>query len=292
MPLTRIGDLYPDYREDIFGGDDIKNYSVYSEQDDKIGTVDDILVDESGSFRYFVIDTGFWIFGKRVLLPVGRANIDYNQHRLYALGMTREQVESLPEYTEDMTLDYDYEERVRNSYRSGVSGTTGATTASTATYDRDTYSYDRDRPLYNLDDQNRQQLKLYEERLIANKDRFRTGTVAVGKRVETETARVSVPVEKERVVIERNDPSSTTPVTPGSADFREGEVARMEVYEETADIDKQAFVREEVNIKKEVQRDTVDATEQVRREELDVDVDNESIIDRDRVDRDRINRNR
>jgi stress response protein YsnF len=66
----------------------------------------------------------------------------------------------------------------------------------------------------------------------------------------------------------------------------------MEVYEETADIDKQAFVREEVNIKKEVQRDTVDATEQVRREELDVDVDNESIIDRDRVNRDRINRNR
>lgn len=292
MPLTRIGDLYPDYKDDIFGGDDIKNYSVYSEQDDKIGTVDDILVDESGSFRYFVIDTGFWIFGKKVLLPVGRANIDYNQHRLYALGMTREQVESLPEYTDDMVLDYDYEERVRNSYRSGVAGTTGATTTPTSTYDRDNYSYDRDRPLYNLDDQNHQKLRLYEERLIANKDRFRTGTVAIGKRVETETAQVSVPVEKERVVIERNDPTSTTPVTPGSADFREGEVARMEVYEETADIDKQAFVREEVNIKKEVQRDTVDATEQVRREELDVDVDNESIIDRDRVNRDRINRNR
>ncbi|MBE9167640.1 DUF2382 domain-containing protein [Pleurocapsales cyanobacterium LEGE 06147] len=289
MALTKIGDLYPDYKEDIFGGDDIKNYSVYSEQEEKIGTVDDILVDESGSFRYFVIDTGFWIFGKKVLLPVGRAHIDYNQHRLYALGMTREQVESLPEYREDMTIDYDYEERVRNVYRPGVAGTTGATTAST--YDRDTYSYDRDRPLYNLDEQNHQKFKLYQERLVANKDRFRIGTVTVGKHVETETARVSVPVEKERVVIERTDPTSTTPVTPGSADFREGEVARMEVYEETADIDKQAFVREEVNIKKEVQRDTVDATEQVRREELDVDVDNESIVDRDRVNRDRINRN-
>jgi uncharacterized protein (TIGR02271 family) len=185
-----------------------------------------------------------------------------------------------------MTIDYDYEERVRNVYRRGVSGTTAST------YDRNSYSYDRDRPLYNLDEQNHQKLRLYEERLVANKERFRTGTVTVGKRVETETARVSVPVEKERVIIERTDPTSTTPVTPGSADFREGEVARMEVYEETADIDKQAFVREEVNIKKEVQRDTVDATEQVRREELDVDVDNESIIDRDRVNRDRINRNR
>ena len=45
---------------------------------------------------------------------------------------------------------------------------------------------------------------------------------------------------------------------------------RMEVYEETADLKKQAFVREEVNIRKEVERETVEATETLRREELDV----------------------
>ena len=44
----------------------------------------------------------------------------------------------------------------------------------------------------------------------------------------------------------------------------------MEVYEETADIQKQAFVREEVNIRKEVEMETVEATEILRREELDV----------------------
>ena len=123
---------------------------------------------------------------------------------------------------------------------------------------------------------------MYEERLITNKERHKTGEVAIGKRVKSETAKVSVPVEKERVIIERNAPSTAREVAPGEADFREGEAARMEVYEETADIQKKAFVREEVGIKKEVVRDTVDATEQLRREELDVDVDGKPVIDKNR----------
>jgi uncharacterized protein (TIGR02271 family) len=52
----------------------------------------------------------------------------------------------------------------------------------------------------------------------------------------------------------------------------------MRVYEETADITKQAFVREEVNIRKEVERDTVDVTETLRREELEVDVNGKPVL--------------
>jgi uncharacterized protein (TIGR02271 family) len=54
----------------------------------------------------------------------------------------------------------------------------------------------------------------------------------------------------------------------------------VEVYEETADIQKKAFVREEVNIRKEVTQDTVNSTETVRREELDVDVDGNPVINK------------
>jgi uncharacterized protein (TIGR02271 family) len=83
-----------------------------------------------------------------------------------------------------------------------------------------------------------------------------------------------VPVEKERVVIERTTlENAGTVVPPGANVFREGEVAHMEVYEETADIQKKAFVREEVQVRKEVEHDTVNAEEQIRREELDVNVD-------------------
>jgi uncharacterized protein (TIGR02271 family) len=135
--------------------------------------------------------------------------------------------------------------------------------------------------LYGLNDQNHQTLRLYQERLIANKTRVKTGEVTVGKHIETETARVSVPVEKERVVIERVTPTDAgTAVAPGEADFREGEVARVEIYEETPDIHKEAFVREEVRVKKVVDHETVDAEETIRREELDVNTDGQPTIDR------------
>ncbi|HEY9665316.1 MAG TPA: DUF2382 domain-containing protein [Coleofasciculaceae cyanobacterium] len=276
MALVELGNFYPNYKQDIFGGDDIKGYDVYSATNEKLGGVYDVLVDESGRFRYFVIDTGFWVFGKKVLLPVGQARMDYSNHRIYATAMTKEQAENLPEYQSDMTVDYDYEERVRNVYRP----TTAATAA--PAYDRNTYSYDHDQELYNVSEQNHQNLKLYEERLITNKNRQKTGEVAIGKHIETEQARVSVPVEKERVVIERNTPSGTREVAPGEADFHEGEAARMEVYEESADIQKKAYVREEVSIRKEVEHDTVDATETIRREELDIDTQGRPVIDKDR----------
>ncbi|HEY9830105.1 MAG TPA: DUF2382 domain-containing protein [Stenomitos sp.] len=281
MALVKLADAYPNYKQEIFGGDDIKGYDVYTATDEKVGGIYDALVDETGRFRYLVIDTGFWVFGKKVLVPIGRVRMDYDRRRVYVTGLTKDQVERLPEYSDNMTVDYDYEERVRGIYRPTTTGT-AATTAQvpSSTYDRNTYNYEHDRSLYDTDEQNHQKIKLYEERLLTNKQRQKTGEVAVGKHVETETARVSVPIEKERVIIERTNPSNTREVTPGEVDFREGEVARMEVYEETADIQKKAYVREEVSIRKEVERDTVEATETIRREELDIDVDGNPVINR------------
>ncbi|MEL6460290.1 MAG: DUF2382 domain-containing protein [Cyanobacteria bacterium J06621_15] len=125
-------------------------------------------------------------------------------------------------------------------------------------------------------------VKLYEERLVADKERHKAGEVSVGKTVETETAKVAVPIEKERVVIERTTPTDGRAVAPGTVDFSGQEVARMDIYEESADINKEAFVREEVKVHKEVERETVEAQETLRREELDVDVDGNPVIHRNR----------
>lgn len=345
MALYKLHDFDPSYR-DSFDGDDVKGLDVYAEaSDEKIGTIHDALVDEQGTFRYLIIDMGFWVFGKKVMLPIGQSRIDYNNRRVYA-RMTKEQAESLPEFTNDLKLDYDYEENVRDVYRPSIASTAAATGVAglsqdssyvapgtapvdtTATgalidqpgyvssgsdfttdrttdanrpnlgdrvknavgnvgdritgrdYDRDTYSYDRDPGLYGINDRDHQNIRLYQERLLANKQRQKTGEVAVGKHVETETQRVSVPVEKERVVVERVNVTDTTAVAPGTVDFHEGEVARMEVYEETADIQKEAFVREEVRVRKEVDRETVEAEETLRREELDIDTQGNPVINR------------
>ena len=291
MALVKIADYYPDYKDRVFEGNDVIGYSVYNEREEKLGDVHEILLDENGRFRYFVVDIGFWIFGKKVLLPVGKTRMAFDRHRVYAVGMTQEQAEALPEYREDRDVDHRYEEQVRSTYRPTTTQTTTAptTTAPTPTtqptYSQENYSYDQDAELYDLDEQRHQKLKLYEERLIANKDRYKAGEVAIGKKVETETQQVSVPVEKERVVIERTTPTDTTAVTPGTGDFREGEVARMEVYEEEANVGKQAYVREEVNIRKETEQETVTAQEQIRREELDVDVEGKPNMGNTDIDR-------
>lgn len=326
MALHKIKDFDPDYRKH-FDNQDIIGSGLYSGEE-KIGSVDDILVDENGKFRYFVVNTGAWIFGKKVLLPIGRARISSSDRRVYVDGITKEQVENLPEYNSDMTVDYDHEERVRNVYRPGgavagqtmpgqmpletnrpvtgrtpldtnrtVAGQTPLDTPSTVAgttpgstigrdrdvydYERDNYTYDRDPDLYNMSDRDHQNLRLYEERLIANKNRQKTGEVVVGKRVETEQQTASVPVEKERVIVERNTPADAgTAVTAGADAFRDGEVARMEIYEEVPDIHKETIVREDVNVRKEVDRQTVDANEQVRRERLDVRTEGNPVVEK------------
>ncbi len=260
MPLFKLEDFDPTYR-DTFGGDDIKGLPIYTEGGNRIGTVIDALVDPDGRFRYLVIETESDFHSKRILLPIGLSRIDYSQQRVYVDGLSKQQVENLPAYREDMTVDYDYEEQVRRNYRPEQN----------LTYDRDNYNYQNDASLYNLNEQNHQTFKLYEERLIANKNRIKTGEVTVGKHIETETATVSVPIEKERVVIERV-PATTEgiAVSPDETQFQAGEVARIELYEETPEIQKEAFVREEVRVKKVVDKDVVEAQETIRREELDI----------------------
>lgn len=273
MVLYKLEDFDPDY-QDSFDRNDIKGYDVYADiTDEKIGSVKNILVDEAGHFRYLVVDTGFWVFGKQVLLPIGRSRIDQNERRIYAVGFTKEQAEQLPEFSDDLKIDDDYEENVRGVYRTGtVDVPPVAATTQTDTYDRSSYNYQQEPSLYEMNQQDHQTLKLYEERLVANKTRRKTGEVAIGKHVETETQRVSIPIEKEQVVIERITPTNAgTPVAPGEPTFAEGEVARMELYEETPDIHKEAVLREEVRVSKQVEQDTVNAQETLRREELDID---------------------
>ncbi|MEO1375250.1 MAG: PRC-barrel domain-containing protein [Cyanobacteria bacterium J06635_10] len=195
MALFKIEDFNPNYRNSAFDGQEIKGLDVYAGRtNEKIGTIHNVLVDETGRFRYLVVDTGFWIFGKKVLLPVGRCYVDVNAERINATGLvSKEQAEKLPEYSDDMTVDYDYEERVRNIYRtpnvetsapvemtppveaSGVSQFSQQISSNidsqTTAYHSSNYTYDLEPEMYNMNDKAHQKLKLYEEKLVANKRR-------------------------------------------------------------------------------------------------------------------------
>ena len=157
MALYKLDEYYPNY-EEFFDGYDIKKFDVYAQGDEKVGSVKNMLVDETeGRFRYFIIDTGGWFSNKKVLLPVGLARIDYDDKRVYAERLTKEQVEDLPEFGEDLAIDNDYEERVRGVYRPLV-----ATPTPSPLYNAEPYDYQQEPYFYDYNDQN---LRLYEERL-------------------------------------------------------------------------------------------------------------------------------
>lgn len=296
MPLHTLKDYYPNHRNELqnTGLKDIDSYSVYTEGEDKVGTIKDLLVDDSGRFRYAIVDTGPWIFGKNVLLPIGLAHFDHQSNRIYVDGLSRQQVENLPEYKRDHIVDEQYENRIRQEYRpiaqrrnnrtymdesAGMSRPVESSAAvesrtpvgnETVDYKQNT-AYNREPALYGLSEEDNQgPLKLYEERLVTNRRREKVGEVRVGKHVETETAEVTEPIEKERVVVERRD-AHGRPVAGDQHQFNDEEVARMDVHEERVDVEKQPFVTEEVNVRKETERETVRAKEKVRREELDID---------------------
>ncbi|MGA7936258.1 MAG: PRC-barrel domain-containing protein [Kovacikia sp.] len=175
MALIKLSDYYPDHVKDLFDGHHITNFSVYANDADdndqnKVGSVKDMLVDETdGHLRYFIVDTGFWIFGKQVLLPVGLAQLNYDKERLYVAGLTKDQVENLPEFSDDLKIDNDYEEHVRSFYRPLIP-TSMAVTALGGGGFSGLYSYQQEPYLYELNDP---AFRSYQQRL---RDRRATKT--------------------------------------------------------------------------------------------------------------------
>lgn len=284
MTLHKIKEFDPDYVQHL---DDrrLDGLVLCDDKNEKIGAVDDFLVDDYGKFRYFVIDAGGWLSDKKVLLPIGRSRIDYDNKRVYADNLTKAQLQSLPAFIDELAVDDDYEEQVRGVYRTPLPAPTvpvaDMSNRMPATTSAPMLSVEKDADLYDLNEQNHPNMKLYEERLIASKTRQKTGEAIISKRVETETASASVAVDKERIVVERIPVDAGTVVTPSEANFQAGEVARMDVYAEVPEFHKEAFVREEVRVSKVVDHETATAEEKLRHEELDVSNNDRPAIDRE-----------
>ncbi len=86
--------------------------------DGSIGTIDEATYEVGGS--YFVVDTGPWIFGKKVLLPAGVVErVDYDNGDVY-VGLTKDQIKNSPEFNESTYREEAYRTSVGDYY--GQSG--------------------------------------------------------------------------------------------------------------------------------------------------------------------------
>jgi hypothetical protein len=82
--------------------------------DGSIGKIDEATYDVGSS--YIVVDTGPWIFGKKVMLPAGVIDrIDYDDETVF-VNQTKEQIKNSPEFDESTYRDDDYRSRVGDYY--------------------------------------------------------------------------------------------------------------------------------------------------------------------------------
>ena|SRR5436190_15773938 len=108
-----MGDIWT-YRSDAWGGIDLTGFGVEA-IDGGIGKIDDATYDVGSS--YIVVDTGPWIFGKKVMLPAGVIDrVDADDEKVSVDG-TKDEIKDAPEFDE-------------NSYRSvaTIARTSAATT--------------------------------------------------------------------------------------------------------------------------------------------------------------------
>ena len=90
--------------------------------DGDIGKIDEATNEVGGS--YIVVDTGPWIFGKKVLLPAGvLRDADFDDEKVF-VNRTKDQIKNSPEFDADRYTDEGYRNEVGGYYGPGGAGYT------------------------------------------------------------------------------------------------------------------------------------------------------------------------
>ncbi|MFF3409309.1 PRC-barrel domain containing protein [Streptomyces sp. NPDC002742] len=101
-----------------FGHPEVHELAGYSVEasDGTIGHVDR-QADDSG-MRHLIVDTGIWVFGRSVLVPVGVVTGIDTESQKIIVACTREEIKSAPVFKTDReTLDPEYLSSVGRYYR-------------------------------------------------------------------------------------------------------------------------------------------------------------------------------
>jgi hypothetical protein len=107
------------YRESDWSTGDLTGYKVEA-LDGSIGKIDEASYDVGAG--YIVVDTGPWIFGKKVMLPAGViSRIDADDEDVY-VNRTKDQIKNAPEFDEERYHDDTYRSGLGSYYGTGGAG--------------------------------------------------------------------------------------------------------------------------------------------------------------------------
>jgi uncharacterized protein (TIGR02271 family) len=233
---------------------------VIGSDGEKIGTVDELYLDTaSGEPEWLSINTG--LFGmKSSFAPIQGAQPDGGNVRL---AYTKEQVKDAPGVEPDQELNDAEERALWDHYGLDYdSGYSADTTTGQETVGRDVSGPETDSAMTRSE----------EEVNVGTREREK-GRARLRKYVVTEEVTKTVPVRKEKAVLERE------PITEGNVDAAmdgpaiSDEEHEVTLSEEEVVVEKKAVPKERVRLDKETEVTEEQVTEEVRKEQIEAEGD-------------------
>jgi uncharacterized protein (TIGR02271 family) len=253
--------------------DRLEGATVYDSDGDKVGTVEQIyLDDETGTPSWVTVNTG--LFGtSESFVPLQKADFTGQELRV---GYDKETIKDAPRIEDaDRHLERTEEDALYRYY--GLSAP-GAETAYADETGTPTQAPVEPTATGTVGDESA--VTRSEERLEVGKERVQTGAARLRKYTTTETESVDVPVTKEKLVVERS-PASGTAAAGGIVE--EGEqVEEVTLSEERVRVEKETVPVEEVRIGKETVTEHQQVDEQVRKEHVEVEGDVDTTLPEER----------
>jgi uncharacterized protein (TIGR02271 family) len=229
--------------------------AIVSREGDRIGTLEEVYLDtQTGEPEWATVKTG--LFGtKQSFVPLAQANPERGN---VVVPYDKDQVKDAPSIDPDGELSPEEEERLYSHYGvghevgDGERGPVGEDVSGPTTDDAMTRS---------------------EEELRVGTTQRERGRARLRKYVVTEEVQQTVPVQREEVRVERE------PITDANRDQAlagpdiSDEEHEVTLHEEEVVVEKRAVPRERVRMAKDTVTDEQTISEQIRKEQIDVEGD-------------------
>lgn len=236
-------------------------YHVEDTTGSSVGKIHNLWTDEMGQPVFLGVKTG-WLFGKNHVVPVATAEVN-DTRKVVRLPFTEDQIKNAPTFDETAEIaDYD-QDRIFTYYGVERPGAAAASTSSSVRQEQMV-----DTPSSRADVAEQRTVQLKEEQVKIGKREVEAGGIRLHKIVRIETVNQPIELKREEIVIERvpADRASTT----GETRFEEEDIF-IPLRREEPVVQKEARVREQVRVGKKTEVEQQQITEQVRKEDLQVD---------------------
>ena len=262
----------------------IDDWKIVDRSDRKVGEVEDMLFDKDRmKVRYIITnlkDGDIFDDDRKVLIPIGLAQLDTNKERVIVPNITRDHLTRLPKYDNADNLTQEDETLIVETFNG---------TKSTTPYNRDTF-YDNDHfdedKFYdheNNNDMDRRttdkKVDVVEENLEVGKRKVQTGGAKITSRIVERPVEERVNLREENVKVKRNPVDK--PADGFDRDnFKEKTIEATETKEVPV-VNKEARVKEEVTLEKDVENKKEVIKDKVKETKVDIDKKSDNLKNND-----------